>query len=58
MNFHIFSAYNSEISSEFQEKIWNCPNTPNELGKKFGIRKFMYEKMYTEFLSECSSETF
>ena len=37
MNFHIFSAYNSQISSEFQEKIWNCPNTPNELGKKFGI---------------------
>ena len=37
MNFHIFSAYNSEISSEFQEKIRNCPNTPNELGKKFGI---------------------
>jgi hypothetical protein len=27
MNFHIFSAYNSEISSEFQETIRNCPNT-------------------------------
>ena len=33
MNFHIFSAY----YSEFQEKIRNYPNTPNELGRKFGI---------------------
>jgi hypothetical protein len=41
MNFHIFSAYNSEISSEFQEKIRNCPNTPNELGKKFGIVRIL-----------------
>ena len=44
MNFHIISAYNSEISSELSEysewarkKIRNCPNTPNDLGKKFGI---------------------
>jgi hypothetical protein len=36
MNFHIISAYNSEISSELSEysewarkKIRNCPNTPN-----------------------------
>jgi hypothetical protein len=28
MNFHIFSAYYSEISLEFHEKIWNCPNLP------------------------------
>jgi hypothetical protein len=41
MNFHIFSAYNSEISSEFQEIIRNCPNTPNELGKKFGIVRIL-----------------
>ena len=41
MNFHIFFTYNSEISSEFQEKIWNCPNTPNELEKKFGIVRIL-----------------
>ena len=42
MNFHIVSAYNSEISSELSEltrkKIWNCPN---ELGKKFGIVRIL-----------------
>ena len=44
MNFHIISAYNSEISSELSEycewarkKIRNCPNSPNDLEKKFGI---------------------
>jgi hypothetical protein len=37
MNFHIFSAYNSE----FQEKIRNCPN---ELGKKFGILRMTKKK--------------
>ena len=37
MNFHIFSAYNSE----FQEKIRNCPN---ELGKKFGILRMTEKK--------------
>ena len=46
MNFHIFSAYNSEISLEFQEKIRNCPNTPNDLGKKFGIIRFDLEKKF------------
>ena len=53
MNFHIFSAYNSEISSEFQEKIWNCLNTPNELEKKFGIVRIL--RMTSE-LSELTSE--
>ena len=48
MNFHIISAYNSEISSELSEysewarkKIRNCPNTPNDLGKKFGIVRIL-----------------
>ena len=55
MNFHMFSAYNSEISSEFREKntelseyseltsekIRNCPNTPNDPEKKFGIVRIL-----------------
>jgi hypothetical protein len=48
MNFHIISAYNSEISSELSEysewprkKIRNCPNTPNDLEKKFGIVRIL-----------------
>jgi hypothetical protein len=45
MNFHIVSAYNSEISSELSElarkKIWNCPNTQNELGKNLGIVRIL-----------------
>jgi hypothetical protein len=48
MNFHIISAYNSEISSELskysewaQKKIRNCPNTPNDLGKKFEIVRIL-----------------
>ena len=58
MNFHIFSAYNSEISSEFQNFFWNCPNTLNELGKKFGIVQIlrMTSKFFSE-LSELTSET-
>jgi hypothetical protein len=47
MNFHIFFAYYSEISSEFQEKIRNCPN---ELGKKFGIVRIL--RMTSEKNSE------
>ena len=45
INFHIISAYNSEISSELSE--WarnyfrNCPNTPYDLGKKFGIVRIL-----------------
>jgi hypothetical protein len=52
MNFHIFSAYNSEISSEFQEKI---RNTPNELGKKFRIVRIL--RMTSEKNSELSELT-
>jgi hypothetical protein len=44
----IISAYSSEISSELSEysewarkKIRNCPNTPNDLGKKFGIVRIL-----------------
>jgi hypothetical protein len=44
MNFHIISTYNSEISSELSEysewarkKIRNCPNTLNDLEKKYSI---------------------
>jgi hypothetical protein len=63
MNFHIISAYNSEISSELseysewaQKKIRNCPNTPNDLGKKFGIVRMTSEKISE--LSELTSEFF
>jgi hypothetical protein len=76
MNFHIVSAYNSEISSELSElarkQIWNCPNTPNELGKNFGIvrifridlgKKFgivrilrMTSNFFNSELSELTSE--
>jgi hypothetical protein len=73
MNFHIVSAYNSEISSELSElarkKIWNCPNTTNELGKNLGIvrilridlgKKFGILRMTSNFfnseLSELTSE--
>ena len=61
MNFHIISAYTSEISSELSEysewarkKIWNCPNTPNDLGKKFGIVRIL--RMTSEKNSELTSE--
>ena len=72
MNFHIFSAYNSEISSEFQKFFWNCPNTLNELGKKFGIVQILRIDLGKKFgivrilrmtsiffseLSELTSET-
>ena len=46
MNFHIFSAYYSEISLEFQEKI---RNTPNELGKKFGIVRILQIDLEKKF---------
>jgi hypothetical protein len=59
MNFHIISAYNSEISSELseysewaQKKIRNCPNTLNELRKKFGIVRIL--RMTSEKNSELS----
>jgi hypothetical protein len=46
MNYHIFSAYNSEISSEFQEKIRNCPN---ELGNFFGIVRILQIDLEKKF---------
>jgi hypothetical protein len=59
INFHIISAYNSEISSELSEysewawkKIRNCPNTPNDLQKKFGIVRIL--RMTSEKNSELS----
>jgi hypothetical protein len=52
MNFHMFSAYNSEISSEFREKIRNCPNTPNWPRKKFGIVRIL--RMTPKKISELS----
>jgi hypothetical protein len=50
MNFHIFSAYNSEISSECQEIIRNCPNTLNELEKKLELSE------YSVLIAEKNSE--
>jgi hypothetical protein len=45
MNFHIISAYNSEISSElseYSELAGNFfRNCPNDLGKKFGIVRIL-----------------
>ena len=56
MNFHIISAYNSEISSELSEysewarkKIRNCPN---DLEKKFRIVRIL--RMTPEKNSELS----
>jgi hypothetical protein len=65
MNFHIISAYNSEISSELseyselaQKKIRNCPNTPNDLGKKFGIVRILRIDLRIFFrITELRSET-
>jgi hypothetical protein len=65
MNFHIISAYNSEISSELseysewaQKKIRNCPNTPNDLGKKFEIVRILRIDLRIFFRnSELRSET-
>jgi hypothetical protein len=51
MNFHIISAYNSEISSELSEySEWarkkKIRNTPNDLGKKFGIVRINLGKKF------------
>ena len=58
MNFHIISAYNSEISSELSEwdrkKIRNCPNRP--LKKKSELSELTSEK--NSELSEYSEKKF
>ena len=45
MNFHI-------ISHIIRKSVRNCPNTPNELGKKFGIVRIL--RMTSEKKSELS----
>jgi hypothetical protein len=54
------SEKNSELSeySEWpRKKIRNCPNTPNDLGKKFGIKKFIQNfcpNVVLKLFNKCS----